>query len=58
MTFEQLQKKIIVAEKTKEEALQARESLTSLVHKMEKKYARSFLCKKLLIAGKPLVKVF
>ena len=40
MTFEQLQKKIIVAEKTKEEALQARESLTSLVHKMEKKHDR------------------
>ncbi|XP_028401902.1 sodium channel and clathrin linker 1-like isoform X2 [Dendronephthya gigantea] len=38
MTFEQLQKKIIIAEKTKEEALQARESLTSLVHKMEKKH--------------------
>ena len=43
MTFEQLQKKIIVAEKTKEEALQSRESLTSLMHKMEKKYVHSFL---------------
>ncbi|CAB4001168.1 sodium channel and clathrin linker 1-like [Paramuricea clavata] len=40
MTFEQLQKKIIIAEKTKEEALQARESLTSLMHKMEKKHDR------------------
>jgi D-ribose pyranose/furanose isomerase RbsD len=43
MTFEQLQKKIIIAEKTKQEALQARESLTSLMHKMEKKYVHSFL---------------
>ena len=43
MTFEQLQKKIIIAEKSKEEALQARESLTSLVHKMEKKLVSSFL---------------
>lgn len=38
MTFEQLQKKIIFAERTKEEALQTKESLTSLLHKLEKKY--------------------
>ena len=41
MTLEQLQKKIILAEKNKEEALQARESLASLMHKMEKKYVPS-----------------
>lgn len=41
-TFQQLQKKIIFAEKTKEEALQAGESLTSLMRKMEKKYVQSF----------------
>ena len=41
MTFEQLQKKIIISEKTKEEALQAKESLASLMHKMEKKYVDS-----------------
>ncbi|XP_046852009.1 sodium channel and clathrin linker 1-like [Xenia sp. Carnegie-2017] len=38
MTFEQLQKKIIFAERTKEEALQTKESLTSLLHKLEKKH--------------------
>ena len=38
LTFEQLQRKISFAEKTKEEALQAKESLNALMHRMEKKY--------------------